>query len=289
MKMKQMVMSWLVLLLAVQVVASQPVNDQAGSVQIRVASYNLRMDTERDGINAWPFREQAVIALLRFHDLEIIGTQEGFLHQVQALTRNGVYEAFGAGRDDGKQAGEHAAILYKAERFQLLDGGNFWLSETPDIPSLGWDATCCHRVTSWVQLKELHSGKVFFVFNTHFDHQGVEARTQSSKLLLQKIQQIAGNYPVICLGDFNSTPETSQIQEITTVLQDAYQASLEPPYGPRGTFNGFKWEAEMKDRIDYVFLSSHFTVLRYATLIDAKDQKFPSDHLPVVADVQWAH
>lgn len=285
--MKQIGLSWLVLLLALQGVANQPVNHRVDAGQVRVASYNLRMDTERDGIHAWAFREQAVIALLRFHDLEIIGTQEGFLHQVEALTRSGVYEAFGAGRDDGKQAGEHAAILYKTDRFQLLDGGNFWLSETPDVPSLGWDATCCHRVTTWVQLKELNTGNVLFVFNTHFDHQGVEARKESSKLLLQKIQQIAGNQPVICMGDFNSTPETTQIQELAAVLQDAYEVSVEPPYGPIGTFNGFKWEAEMNNRIDYVFLSSHFTVLRYATLSDSKDQKFPSDHLPVVADVTW--
>lgn len=285
--MKQIGLSWLVLLLALQGVANQPVNHRVDAGQVRVASYNLRMDTERDGIHAWAFREQAVIALLRFHDLEIIGTQEGFLHQVEALTRSGVYEAFGAGRDDGKQAGEHAAILYKTDRFQLLDGGNFWLSETPDVPSLGWDATCCHRVTTWVQLKELNTGNVLFVFNTHFDHQGVEARKESSKLLLQKIQQIAGNQPVICMGDFNSTPETTQIQELAAVLQDAYEVSVEPPYGPVGTFNGFKWEAEMNNRIDYVFLSSHFTVLRYATLSDSKDQKFPSDHLPVVADVTW--
>lgn len=285
--MKQIGLSWLVLLLALQGVTNQPVNHRVDAGQVRVASYNLRMDTERDGIHAWAFREQAVIALLRFHDLEIIGTQEGFLHQVEALTRSGVYEAFGAGRDDGKQAGEHAAILYKTDRFQLLDGGNFWLSETPDVPSLGWDATCCHRVTTWVQLKELNTGNVLFVFNTHFDHQGVEARKESSKLLLQKIQQIAGNQPVICMGDFNSTPETTQIQELAAVLQDAYEVSVEPPYGPIGTFNGFKWEAEMNNRIDYVFLSSHFTVLRYATLSDSKDQKFPSDHLPVVADVTW--
>lgn len=285
--MKQIGLSWLVLLLALQGVANQPVNHRVDAGQVRVASYNLRMDTERDGIHAWAFRAQAVIALLRFHDLEIIGTQEGFLHQVEALTRSGVYEAFGAGRDDGKQAGEHAAILYKTDRFQLLDGGNFWLSETPDVPSLGWDATCCHRVTTWVQLKELNTGNVLFVFNTHFDHQGVEARKESSKLLLQKIQQIAGNQPVICMGDFNSTPETTQIQELAAVLQDAYEVSVEPPYGPIGTFNGFKWEAEMNNRIDYVFLSSHFTVLRYATLSDSKDQKFPSDHLPVVADVTW--
>lgn len=262
------------------------VEAQAQHADIRVASYNLRMDTPRDSLNAWPHRKENVKALIRYHDFDIVGTQEGFLHQLQDLMEMPGYAYFGAGRDDGKQAGEHSAIVYKKDRFEVIDSGDFWLSETPDRPGLGWDATCCNRIASWVKFNDRHTGKAFFVFNVHFDHQGVVARRESGKLMLAKIAEIAQGEPVICTGDFNSTPETEQIKGLSAVLQDAYTATQMPPYGPVGTSNGFRFTASFKNRIDYVFVSNHFEVLTYAALTDAKDQRYPSDHLPVVAKVR---
>jgi len=254
--------------------------------EIRVATYNLRMDTPRDGINAWQNRKENVKALIRFHDFDIFGTQEGFVHQLKDLCEMTEYAYFGGGRDDGLSGGEHSAIFYKHERFKLLGSGNFWLSETPDQPGKGWDATCCNRICSWAKFKDANTKQTFYVFNVHFDHQGVVARRESGNLMVQKIKEIAGNDPVICTGDFNSTPETEQMKTMQTILNDAYLVTAMPPYGPVGTFNGFRFDAPLKERIDYIFVSRHFSVSKYAVLTDAKEQRYPSDHLPVIADVE---
>ena len=254
--------------------------------EIRVATYNLRMDTPGDGVNAWPNRKENVKALILFHDFDIFGTQEGFVHQLKDLCEMPGYAYIGAGRDDGISGGEHSSIFYKTNRFKLLDSGNFWLSETPDQPGKGWDATCCNRICSWAKFRDANTKKDFFVFNVHFDHQGVVARRESGKLMVQKIKEIAGSNPVIFTGDLNSTPETEQVQTIQTIVNDSYRVTAMPPYGPVGTFNGFRFDAPLKDRIDYIFVSKHFSVSKYAVLTDALEQRYPSDHLPVVAEVK---
>ena len=167
----------------------------------------------------------------------------------------------------------------------MLQSGDFWLSETPDKPSLGWDATCCNRICSWAKFKDQQTNKEFYFFSVHFDHQGVEARRQSGKLMVQKIKEIAKNEKVICVGDLNSTPETEQVQSMQTILNDAYQVTAMPPYCPVGTFNSFKLDAPMEKRIDYVFVSKGIDVLKYGVLTDQKEQRYPSDHLPVVVKV----
>lgn len=265
------------------------VNAQENSSTIRVASYNLRMDTPRDSLNAWPHRKENVKALIQYHDFDIVGTQEGFNHQINDLLEMPGYAYFGAGRDDGQHAGEHSAIVYKKDRFQVIDSGNFWLSETPETPGLGWDATCCNRICSWAKFSDRITGKEFFVFNVHFDHQGVIARRESGKLMVAKIAEIAKDAPVICTGDFNSTPDTEQIQGMAALVHDTYTVSKMPPYGPVGTSNGFRFTAPLAKRIDYIFVSKHFDVQKYAVLTDAKDQRYPSDHLPVVATIQLAN
>ncbi|MDX9881542.1 MAG: endonuclease/exonuclease/phosphatase family protein [Prolixibacteraceae bacterium] len=250
-----------------------------------VASYNLRMDTPRDGINAWPNRKEAVKGLVRFHEFDIYGTQEGFIGQLKDLCEVEGYAYTGHGREDGKEAGEHSAILYRTDRFKLLGSGDFWLRETPDEPGLGWDATCCNRICSWGKFRDLETSKEFFFFCVHFDHQGVIARKESAKLMVKKIQEIAGNQPVICVGDLNSTPETEQIKTMQALLKDSRQSSQAPPYGPVGTFNGFKFDSPLTNLIDYIFVSKNIEVLKYGVLTDNVDRRYPSDHLPVVAKI----
>lgn len=258
---------------------------QKGKSPIRVSSYNLRMDTPKDSLNAWPHRKENVKALIQYHDFDIIGTQEGFKHQLDGLLEMPGFAYVGGGRDDGKNAGEHSAIVYKKDRFKLLDSGNFWLSETPEKVGLGWDAKCCNRICSWAKFADKNTKKEFYVFNVHFDHQGVVARQESGKLMVKKIKEIAKDTPVICTGDFNSTPQTEQIKAMSSLLNDAYAVTKMPPYGPVGTTNAFRFTAPMKNRIDYIFVSNHFEVAKYAVLTDAKDQRYPSDHLPVVAEM----
>lgn len=252
---------------------------------LRVATYNIRLGRANDGVNNWVNRKDKVNELIRYHDFDIMGTQEGYKDQLDDILRLPEYAYTGGGRDDGKDAGEHSAIFYKKSRFKLLQSGNFWYRETPDTPGKGWDATCCNRICSWAKFRDNQTKKEFFVFNSHFDHQGVEARRNSGTLLVNKMKEIAGKFPVISMGDFNSTPETEQIRHLSTHYNDAFSASVQKPYGPIGTFNGFKYDAPLNDRIDYIFVSDNIRVLKYGALTDSYHQKFPSDHLPVVADI----
>ncbi|WP_152269524.1 endonuclease/exonuclease/phosphatase family protein [Agriterribacter humi] len=247
-----------------------------------IATYNIRYNNSHDSLNAWPNRKENVKALIRFHEFDIFGTQEGLIDQMNGISEMEAYARTGHGRDDGKEAGEHSAIFYKKDRFKLLDSGDFWLSETPDKPGKGWDAKCCNRICSWGKFQDLQTKKTFYFFSVHFDHQGVVARQESGKLMVKKIQEIAKNAPAICVGDFNSTPETEQIQAMQTILNDSYKVTQDPPYGPVGTFNSFKFTAPMKNRIDYIFVSKGIKVLKYGVLTDAKDQRYPSDHQPVM-------
>jgi endonuclease/exonuclease/phosphatase family metal-dependent hydrolase len=249
---------------------------------LNVATYNLRFNNPNDGVNAWPNRKEQVKALIRYHEFDLFGTQEGLIGQLNDLAEMNEYAFVGAGRDDGKQAGEHSAIFYRKDCFKLLENGDFWLSETPETPGKGWDATCCNRICSWAKFRDLGSKKDFYFFSVHFDHQGVQARIESGKLMVEKITEIAGAAPVICVGDFNSTPETEQIQTMKSLLRDSHEITRMAPYGPEGTFNSFNYNAPMKNRIDYIFVSDQIDVLKYGVLTDSYDQKFPSDHLPVV-------
>ncbi|MDR0714720.1 MAG: endonuclease/exonuclease/phosphatase family protein [Bacteroidales bacterium] len=261
------------------------VSKKTESPSIRVASYNLRCPAN-DGVNEWENRKENLKALVLYHDFDIFGTQEGVKRQLDYLCEMPGYAYTGKGRDDGGDRGEHSAIFYKTDRFEALESGDFWLSETPDRPGKGWDATCCNRICSWTRFKDRYTRQEFYFFNVHFDHQGVLARKESGKLMVRKISEIAKNIPAICTGDFNSTPETEQIAAMETLLSDAFKVTQMPPYGPVGTFNGFRFDAPLKNRIDYIFVSRQITVLKYGVLTDAKEQRYPSDHLPVVADIK---
>lgn len=249
---------------------------------LNIATYNLRMNTERDGLNAWPHRRELVKSLVRYHDFDVFATQEALPEQVADMAGMVEYAHVGRGRDDGKSAGEHSAIFYKRQRFELLRAGDFWLSQTPERPSLGWDATCCHRIVSWAQLLDRRTGRKFFFFSVHFDHEGRVAQRESAKLVLRKVREIAGAETVIVAGDFNSGPETEQIGTMKSQLADAFEVSAKPRYGPAGTFNGFKIDSPLDERIDYIFVSPKVKVLSYAALTDSRHGSFPSDHLPVV-------
>ena len=252
---------------------------------INVATYNLRYNNPGDGPNAWPARKDMVKALIRYHEFDIVGTQEGLSGQIADLAQMEEFDHVGVGRDDGRDAGEHSAIFFRKRRFALLGKGDFWLSETPDRPSFGWDAKCCHRIASWARLRDRSTARTFYVFSVHFDHEGEQARRNSADLMLRKIAEITRGEPAICVGDFNSTPDTVQIRTMSTTLRDAAKASRTPPYGPQGTYNGFHLDSPMLDRIDYIFVDGRFDVLKYAVLSDTLDRRYPSDHDPVVARV----
>lgn len=255
---------------------------QQKGMPVNIISYNIRYNNPDDGVNAWPNREQDVKALVKFHDADILCVQEALPEQFDALLKKTNFDVVGVGREDGQRKGEFSAVYFDKDRFVKKDGGTFWLSETPDVPSKGWDAAL-NRVCSWVRLYDRLNKKEFLVFNAHYDHRGVQARIESAKLIKQKIQQIAPTLPVVFTGDLNVTPETEAISTIKSFLSDAKEISQEPPYGPTGTFNDFNFNSDLKDKIDYIFVNKGFKVQKFAVLSDSKDKRYFSDHLPVFA------
>ncbi|MEN8116064.1 MAG: endonuclease/exonuclease/phosphatase family protein [Bacteroidota bacterium] len=256
--------------------------------QMNIISYNIRYNNPNDGINAWSNRVEMVNGLLSFHDPDIFGLQEALYEQIIDIEKGlAGFKWIGVGRDDGDKAGEFSPIFYNTSKFILLQEGHFWLSEDCEKPGLGWDAAC-NRIVTWGKFQSKVTGKRFYVFNTHFDHKGVEARRNSAVLIRDKIEEMTykNNLPVILTGDFNLTPEQLPISLLKKFMSDSRDISKEKPYGPTGTYSGFKVDAELDRRIDYIFVHGGIKVLEYAVLTDNNDNRTPSDHLPVFVKMQ---
>lgn len=262
-----------------------PKEKEGKDESFNIITYNIRMNTPDDGVNAWPLRKDKVAGLLRFHQADIFNVQEALPEQLDDLvTSFPDFDHVGLGRDDGKRMGEHMLIFFRKIRFEKLSDGMFWLSETPDKPGLGWDAVC-NRTVTWIKLKDKMTNKVFFVLDTHFDHRGNVAREESAKLILKSIREInKENLPLILTGDFNLTKTTSPVQLILTELKDARDVSKVTPYGPEGTSGGFDVKL-MPRTIDYIFINGKVGIQRFGVLSDSFGLYYPSDHLPVLAEV----
>ena len=289
------------------------------SAQMLVGSYNIRLKVSSDSVkgNVWQKRCQVICDQVNFMSPDIFGTQEvlhvQLLDMLQGLDG---YDYIGVGRDDGKTGGEYAAIFYKPDRLRLLDQGNFWLSETPDRPGLGWDAACV-RVCTWGRFagQTATDDEAFYFFNLHMDHVGVVARREGAKLIVRKIREIAQGAPVIVTGDFN-VDQKDEIYSIFTesgLLKDSYLASR-LRFAENGTFNSFDTELYTDSRIDHIFVSPDTEVESYGVLTnsywmpndesaaklkghDAPQQidfskytrRQPSDHYPVFVRLSLGH
>lgn len=289
---------------------------------LKVSSFNVRNDNSGDAEagNAWKTRYPEMINMIQFYDLDIIGTQECKANQIDDLNNNlSNYSYIGVGRDDGVRGDEFSAIFYNTDKFDLLDSGNFWLSETPEKPSKGWDAAL-NRLCTWGKFKVKSTGYIFFAFNLHMDHIGVNARVNSAKLLLSKIQEIAPEQPVFVTGDFNVDQHSASYDILTkttnegagkgSVLRDSYL--LAPiRHAANGTFNGWDVTNTTTQRIDHVFVTKQFIPTRYGVLTDVywsdgatetpiHSGDFPeetqfvkgtvrlvSDHYPVVVELKY--
>ena len=289
------------------------------SAQMLVGSYNIRLKVSSDSVkgNVWQKRCQVICDQVNFMSPDIFGAQEvlhvQLLDMLQGLDG---YDYIGVGRDDGKTGGEYAAIFYKPDRLRLLDQGNFWLSETPDRPGLGWDAACV-RVCTWGRFagQTATDDEAFYFFNLHMDHVGVVARREGAKLIVRKIREIAQGAPVIVTGDFN-VDQKDEIYSIFTesgLLKDSYLASR-LRFAENGTFNSFDTELYTDSRIDHIFVSPDTEVESYGVLTnsywmpndesatklkghDAPQQidfskytrRQPSDHYPVFVRLSLGH
>ena len=265
----------------------------AGSLSARdkgplhVGSYNIRMNTTVDKENAWPHRKDRVKALIQFHEYDIVGVQEALPGQMDDLRRMPGFASVGIGRD-GEAGGEHSAIFYRTDRVRVLDSGTFWLSQTPEAVSKGWDAQL-HRVCTWAKMKDLRTRRVFYFFNTHLDHIGPVARKESARLIVERMAAVASRYPVMCTGDFNSQPSDEPIVIMKEAFRSAREISQTPPYGPTWSYTGFAIPVSEKLRgkqeIDYLFVNDRVKVLRFGILSDSDGRNFPSDHFPLIATV----
>jgi len=256
----------------------------AEETPIKVTTYNIRYANPGDGEDVWPNRRQFVIAYASGSD--IIGMQEVTAPQFEDL-REGLPEfgSYGVGRDDGKSGGEHAPIFYRKARFELIDNGTFWLSESPNtVGKKGWDAAL-PRTCTWVNLRDRRSGREIFVANTHFDHRGAKARAESGKLIVRQFSRVPADRPTVVMGDFNCLPDSEPYNAIASSFTDARLTSESKPTGPSSTWNGFR--EIVPDRIiDHIFVRS-IRVLKLST-DDPRtaNGRFASDHLPVQMVVQ---
>jgi len=254
---------------------------------LKLMTYNIRLDVQGDGENNWSHRKEFFTSQIQFYEPDIFGIQEALPNQViDIASALSTYNHIGIGRD-GINKGESSNIYYKKDRFEVLKNNTFWLSETPDVISKGWDAAL-NRICTYGLFKDLKTKNVFWVFNTHLDHKGELAKTNAILLILSKINSLNINkYPVFFMGDFNSNPSEERIISLKKVMLDTRDIAAEKPFGPTGTFNGFKHNEPVTELIDYIFLSknNNFKVQKFAVLSDSKDLKYPSDHLPVYIEL----
>jgi len=261
---------------------------------LNIATYNIRYQNRGDSIqgNAWSKRCPVICEMIRFHDFDIWGAQEVLHSQLNDFQKSlSEYSFVGVGRDDGETQGEYAPIFYKNERFSNLKSGHFWLSPITDKPNKGWDAAL-PRICTWIRLQEKGTDRTFWVFNLHFDHIGLIARRESTKLILDKINEMCADEPVILMGDFNvdQRNESYTLVQTSSRLKDTYEIT-KIRYAQTGTFNDFNPNAHSDSRIDHIFVSSHFDVIRYGILTDSyrdsESIRLPSDHFPVKAEIKW--
>ena len=284
--------------------------------QLYVGTYNIRYRNsgdEKKG-NVWAKRAQVIADQIAFENPDVFGTQEMLEEQITDFERLlPDYNHIGVARDDGKHAGEHSAIFYHSDRIELLENGDFWLSETPDVPSKGWDAACV-RICSWGKFRDLRTDSCFFFFNLHMDHVGRKARLEGAKLVVRKMIEIVGERQyAILTGDFN-VDQNDEIYSFFTqsgMLNDSYRVAKRR-FSENGTFNDFNTDLKTDSRIDHVFVTPRFEVENYGVLtncywtedkqskkrrkaFDAPQEisfrqftrRAPSDHYPVFVRLSW--
>lgn len=257
---------------------------------LRVMTFNIRLNIASDSLDAWPYRKDNLASQVLFHKVHVLGVQEALHDQMMDLQqRLPHFKYTGEGRDGGTK-GEYSAIFYDSSRLTLLQSSTFWLSEKETVSgSKGWDAAY-PRIVTWAKFRDNKTRKVFFAFNTHFDHMGKMARKESALMLLSKIKLIAGNAPSVITGDFNAEPSDEPVQIITDVknplhLINSSTVSKTPHYGPTGTFNAFKNSERSNQPIDYIFLKGKWHVFTHATISQTWNGRFASDHFSVIAEI----
>ena len=271
----------LMLLAAVMVLPMSAGNkEKKGDNTLKVMSYNIRLGSANDGTNSWALRYPATAEMIEDQMPDIFGVQEALAPQIRFIEDNFVdYKSVGVGREDGKKDGEHMSIFWNKKTVSLLKWGTFWLSETPEKPSMGWDAAC-KRTATWALMKCKKTGKKFYYVNTHLDHKGAEAQKNGLKLIVDRIDDInPEGYPMILTGDFNITPDNPNLVELDSKMHSVRKIAEKTDN--HDTFNGW---GKGKGVIDYIYASGFTAYPEYQTVTKKyADRKFVSDHYPICA------
>lgn len=270
------------LLLLVGLISLKCVN-QKHTEEIKLMTFNIRYDNPSDGINNWETRKLEVSNLILSIDPHFLGIQEGRDHQVGFLqNKMHEYSTIGISREGIGITGEFCSIFYKHHIYELIEAKTFWLSPSPDKPSIGWDAAY-KRICTYGLFKHHKLDHKILVFNTHFDHMGEEARKQSVHLIHAKISELNSNgNPVILMGDLNAEPTSEPIRYLKDHYCESQQFAKSVISGPIGTFNGFDPDNSVERKIDYIF-TKNLNINEYGHVdVQLNDSMFISDHLPVL-------
>jgi endonuclease/exonuclease/phosphatase family metal-dependent hydrolase len=264
---------------------NQTIYSKGDTDLIRVITFNIRVAID-EGINSWDNRKELVASIIETYQADIVGLQEALKTQLDDLTSLLPDFAWvGVGRDDGAEEGEYAAIFYNKKRFEVLEDSTFWLSETPDKPSIGWDAAL-KRVVTWAKLRDKITGKIFYHFNTHFDYKGVMARLESANLLNDRVAGVAVKTPTIVTGDFNFKSDFGGYEILTggrkNYLFDTQKIAKVDSSGSNITYNRFGQFLEKGNKIDYIFIKNNIEVDKHKIIMDTFDGRYPSDYMPVL-------
>ena len=255
---------------------------QTRDYDLKVMSYNIRMGVAKDGTNSWEYRYPATAMMLKDQMPDVFGVQEAFNFQIKFIEENFTdYDSFGVGRDNGKSEGEFMSIFWNKKTVKMIKGGTFWLSETPEKPSMGWDAAC-KRTATWALVKDKNTGKLFYFVNTHLDHKGAEARRKGLELIVSRIDEInPKGYPMILTGDFNIKPDNEALVGLEQRMQSARK--IAPKTDNNATFNN--WGKAKSDMvIDYIYVSGFSSCPEYHTITEKYGTwKYVSDHYPIYA------
>lgn len=253
--------------------------EKTDSEGLRVMSYNIRLGSANDGTNSWALRYPATAVMLEDQKPDVFGVQEALDYQVRFIEEMCGYESVGVGRDNGKKEGEFISIFWNKKKVSMLKWGTLWLSETPDVPSKGWDAEC-KRTATWALMKDKVTGNRFFFVNTHLDHVGVEARKKGLELILDHIGRLNPDaMPVVLAGDFNVTPDDPVLKELDKVMTSARKDAVKTDNS--GTYHNW---GKASDMIDHIYFSGFSLCSEFQTVTKKySDRKFISDHYPVTA------
>lgn len=275
-------------------VAQVPARPPAGPLE--VMSFNIRLGTANDGDNHWTTRREMLFELLRNEDADLIGLQEAFRFQIEEILEAVPgYGVVGVGRDDGRAGGETSAILFRVSRFHVAEAGTFWFSDTPDMPGTRTWGNRYNRLSSWARFID-RDGTAFWHYNLHLDHESQPSRERSAELLLTRINaRRFPDEPVVVTGDFNVGEDNPALHHLvggpgeprgSGAFVDSFRLA-DPDATEVGTFTGFTFGQTQGDKIDYVLVEPGTRVLSARIIRTSQDNRYPSDHFPVTAEIEW--